>query len=38
MKFRHWIEYLFALGFCWGFRLLPRNLSLQAGALLGQLA
>ena len=38
MKFRHWIEYFFALGFCWGFRLLPRNLSLQAGALLGQLA
>ncbi|HKI51319.1 MAG TPA: hypothetical protein VJ995_04545 [Geothermobacteraceae bacterium] len=38
MKFRHWIEYFFALGFCWGFRLLPRNLSLQVGALLGQLA
>jgi Kdo2-lipid IVA lauroyltransferase/acyltransferase len=38
MKFRHWIEYAFAIGFCWGFRLLPRNLALQAGALLGQLA
>ena len=38
MKFRHWIEYFVALGFCWVFRLLPRNLSLQAGALLGQLA
>jgi len=38
MKFRHWIEYSIALGFCWVFRLLPRKISLQAGALLGQMA
>lgn len=38
MKIRHWVEYVFALGFCWIFRLLPRTLALQAGALLGQLA
>ena len=38
MKFRHWIEYGFALAFCWVFRCLPRPLALEAGAALGQLA
>jgi len=37
MKFRHWIEYAFALSFCWVFRLLPRKLALEAGALLGKI-
>lgn len=38
MKFRHWIEYGFALGFCKLLCLLPRAVALEFGAALGSLA
>lgn len=38
MKFRHWIEYGFALGFCKLLCLLPRAVALELGAALGSLA
>jgi KDO2-lipid IV(A) lauroyltransferase len=38
MKFRHWMEYGFSLAFFWIFRLLPRPVALESGAVLGQFA